>query len=59
MMGKLKFHFFNKMSIFYSRQILKLSVVDMLSIVTPIVGFCNCSMFCCTFLNVPISLQSS
>ena len=23
-------------------------VVDSLLIVTPIVGFCNCSMFCCT-----------
>ena len=27
--------------------------VDLLFIVTPIVGVCNCSMFCCTFLNVP------
>ena len=25
------------------------SVVDSLLIVTPIVGFCNCSMFCCAF----------
>ena len=25
------------------------------SIVTPIVGFCNCSMFCCAFLYVPSS----
>ena len=24
--------------------------VDLLLIVTPIVGFCNCSMFCCTLL---------
>ena len=24
-------------------------VVDSLLIVTPIVGFCNCSMFCCPF----------
>ena len=30
-------------------------VVDLLFIVTPIVGFCNCSMFCCTFLYVPSS----
>ena len=29
------------------------SVVDeVLFIVTPIVGFCNCSMFCCTLLYV-------
>ena len=27
-------------------------VVDLLFIVTPIVGFCNCSMFCCTLLYV-------
>ena len=25
-------------------------VVDFLFIVTPIVGVCNCSMFCCTLL---------
>ena len=25
-------------------------VVDLLFIVTPIVGVCNCSMFCCTLL---------
>ena len=31
-------------------------VVDFLFIVTPIVGVCNCSMFCCTLLYV---LQSS
>ena len=30
-------------------------VVDMLFIVTPILGFCNCYMFCCTFLYVPSS----
>ena len=28
-------------------------VVDLLFIGTPIVGFCNCSMFCCRFLYVP------
>ena len=28
------------------------SVVDSFSIVTPIVGFCNCSMFCCALLCV-------
>ena len=28
------------------------SVVDSLLIVTPIVGFCNCSMFCCALLCV-------
>ena len=27
-------------------------VVDSLLIVTPIVGFCNCSMFCCVLLCV-------
>ena len=27
-------------------------VVDTLLIVTPIVGFCNCSMFCCELLCV-------
>ena len=27
-------------------------VVDSLLIVTPIVGFCNCSMFCCALLRV-------
>ena len=30
--------------------------VDLLFIVTPIVGVCNCSMFCCTLLYVPSSL---
>ena len=30
-------------------------VVDLLFIVTPIVGVCNCSMFCCTLLYVPSS----
>ena len=30
-------------------------VADLLFIVTPFVGFCNCSMFCCTFLYVPSS----
>ena len=30
-------------------------VVDLLFIVTPIVRVCNCSMFCCTLLNVPSS----
>ena len=27
-------------------------VVDLMFIVTPIVGVCNCSMFCCTLLYV-------
>ena len=27
-------------------------VVDLCFIVTPIVGVCNCSMFCCTLLYV-------
>ena len=31
-------------------------VVDFLFIVTPIVGLCNCSMFCCTLLYVHSSI---
>ena len=31
-------------------------VVDYLFIVTPIVGVCNCSMFCCTLLYVHSSI---
>ena len=31
-------------------------VVDFLFIVTPIVGICNCSMFCCTLLYVHSSI---
>ena len=31
-------------------------VVDFLFIVTPIVGVCNCSMFCCTLLYVRFSI---
>ena len=31
-------------------------VVDFLFIVTPIVGACNCSMFCCTLLYVHSSI---
>ena len=31
-------------------------VVDFLFIVTPIVGVCNCSMFCCTLLCVNSSI---
>ena len=30
-------------------------VVDLLLIVTPIVGVCNSSLFCCTLLYVPSS----
>ena len=30
--------------------------VDFLFIVTPIVGVCNCSMFCCTLLYVHSSI---
>ena len=30
-------------------------VVGLLFIVTPIVGVCNCSMFCCTLFYVPSS----
>ena len=35
-------------------RVLGFVLVDLL-IVTPIVGFCNCSMFCCTLLYVPSS----
>ena len=35
------------------------SVVADLFIVTPIVGFCNCSMFCCTLFMSLLVLQSS
>ena len=31
-------------------------VVEFLFIVTPIVGVCNCSMFCCTLLDVHTSI---
>ena len=31
-------------------------VVDFLFIVTPIVGVCNCSVFCCTVLDVHSSI---
>ena len=31
-------------------------VVDFLFIVTPIVGVCNCSLFCCTLLYVRSSI---
>ena len=31
-------------------------VIDFLFIVTPIVGVCNCSMFCCTLLYVHSSI---
>ena len=32
-------------------------VVDLLFIVTPIVGVCNCSMFCCTLLFAHSSID--
>ena len=31
-------------------------MVDFLFIVTPIVGVCNCSLFCCTLLDVHSSI---
>ena len=34
-------------------------IVDLLLIVTPIVGFCNCSIFCCALLNVHSSFTIS
>ena len=51
--GRQHFHFLNasqKCYIFCS------VVVDFLFIVTPIVGVCNCSMFCCTLLYVHFSI---
>ena len=33
-------------------------VVDCLFIVTPIVGVCNCSMFCCTLLCVRFGIAT-
>ena len=33
-------------------------VVDFLFIVTPIVGVCNCSMFCCTLLYIHLSFKT-
>ena len=34
----------------------KISNVEFLFIVTPIVGVCNCSLFCCTLLYVHSSI---
>ena len=34
-------------------------VVDLLFILTPIAGVCNCSMFCCALLYVPSSFAIS
>ena len=39
-----------------SRQDFLSQFVDFLFIVTPIVGVCNCSMFCCALLNVHSSI---
>ena len=40
----------------YDKQICSV-VVDFLFIVTPIVGVCNCSTFCCTLLYVHSSIE--
>ena len=49
-------HFVFKFCHRHSELIVKYSfVVELLFIVTPIVGVCNCSMFCCTLLYVPSS----
>ena len=32
--------------------------MDLLFIVTPIVGVCKCSMFCCTLIYVPSSFAN-
>ena len=42
--------------LFWNYGPLKLKIVDFLFIVTPIVGVCNCSMFCCTLLCVRFSI---
>ena len=39
----------------YTNMSTDIVVVDSLLIVTPIVGFCNCSMFCCALLCVQSS----
>ena len=44
---------------FLRQQQTVITVVDFLFIVTPIVGVCNCSMFCCTLLYVHSSMKSS
>ena len=33
-------------------------IVDFLFIDTPIVGVCNCYMFCCTFLYIHLSFEN-
>ena len=38
-----------------SKAIVLLLLISFLFIVTPIVGVCNCSMFCCTLLYVHFS----
>ena len=47
----------DQMGTMFSKRINRGSVVeDFLFIVTPIVGVCNCSMFCCTLLYVHSSI---
>ena len=49
----MKTHFFG---LFESGRFSGSVVVDFLLIVAPIVGVCNCSMFCCTLLYVHFSI---
>ena len=46
----------NKANYSYTEAPLWTVVVEFLFIVTPIVGVCNCSMFCCTLLYVHSSI---
>ena len=41
---------------FTTKAVSKIGGVDFLFVVTPIVGVCNCSMFCCTLLYVHSSI---
>ena len=55
--GKIKAIFGLGMTPMYGLKIGQIkSLVDFLFIVTPIVGVCNCSMFCCTLLYVHFSI---
>ena len=50
-----KWSFFIHSTTPYIHPMLGSVVVDLLFIVTPIVGVCNCSMFCCKLLYGPSS----
>ena len=53
---RLKYHMEFRYQIIVSAIKFRKSFVDFLFIVTPIVGVCNCSMFCCTLLYVHFSI---